>query len=83
MQHCLLFTRILKISCNAAIKSYFKISVHKYYVVGIKTEVVAIQCIKSKVFFCDILPFTTVFYYLYENRKKVSDSNNDQLCTVA
>ena len=38
----------------AAIKSFCKISVHKYYVVGIKTVVVyvvvAIKCIKRRVF---------------------------------
>ena len=54
MQHCLFFTRILKMSCKAAIKSICKISVHKYYVVGIKTVVVyvvvAIKCIKRRVF---------------------------------
>ena len=41
-------------SCKAAIKSFCKISVHKYYVVGIKTVVVyvvvAIKCIKHRVF---------------------------------
>ena len=50
MQHCLLFMRILKISCKAAIKSFFKISVHKYYVVGIKTVVVVIVAILRWVF---------------------------------
>ena len=35
MQHCLLFMRILKMSCNVAIKLFCKILVQKYYVVGI------------------------------------------------
>ena len=41
-------------SCKAAMKSFFKISVYKYYVVGIKTVViyvvVAIKSIKRRVF---------------------------------
>ena len=57
MQHCLLFMRILKISCKAAIKSFFKISVHKYYVVGIKTVVVVIVAI-----FAILLPFCVGYF---------------------
>ena len=37
-------------SCKAVIKSFCIISVHKYYVVGIKTVVIAIKCIKHRVF---------------------------------
>ena len=55
MKHCLLFTRILKMSCKAAIKLFCKILGQKYYVVGIKTvvvfAVVAIKYIKPRVFF--------------------------------
>ena len=66
MQYCLLFTRILEISCKAPLKLFCKILVQKYYVVGIKTVVVAIKCIKRRVFFLGAVRkiVSTTFIYV-------------------